>query len=315
MNKNEFIEEVQRSCAPDLVQHASGAVGFVEGILPFEHYNVPKVVMFIPRMLSLMKSNKSEGYLTGGKLNAHAFLNSDFLAELLKPEIRAIRKTYFGSEEPPFRSFKEAESWLEPIESELMHRAGLAAVYGYREDELEEPSKEAEMWDEVQAKLSTLSAETGISPTSLEYYVLADIKPLTLPYEIRMPGREYCIGNRKCYYVDIEVYTELEFKELLEIYHTVKEALGGVKKSKRFNEKHLEIYTMVQERGGAPQGKGSVVTFWKSVQEDWNKRHGNGDEYTTWKGIKKAYVLIHEKLNAQYQIKGVNDERAHNQER
>jgi hypothetical protein len=308
MNKKKFIEAVQRQCPPGLVQHAPMAVDSLESIVKYENWDISKVIQFIPRMLSLMKSSTDKDYLSGGKLNAHALLSNNSLAESLKPEIKAIRKTYFGSEEPPFGSFKEAESWLEPIESELFSRAA-SLEFGGKECELEPPSQEAEMWDEVQRKLFALSHRTGISPNSLEYYVLADIKPLSLPYEIRMPGREYCTGKRKCYYVDIKVYTELEFEELLEIYHTVKEALG-VKKGKRFNEKHLEIYTMVQEQGGAPQGKGTVA-FWKCLQEEWNERHGNGDEYTTWKGIKRAYDLIHKKLNAQYQIKGANDERSH----
>ncbi|MCX6009221.1 MAG: hypothetical protein NTW48_04190 [Chloroflexi bacterium] len=300
MNKKEFIEEVQTHCPPELVQHVPMAVGLLEGIIKYERWDVPRVIQFIPRMLSLMQSTKGEDYLSGGKLNAHALLTSDSLAELLKPEIKAIRKTYFGSGEPPFGSFKEAERWLEPIEVELMERAGLVAVYGYHENELPEfSSKEAEMWDEVQEKLFVLSGETGISSESLGYYVLADIKPLSLPYEVRMPGREYCKGRRKCFYVDIKVYTELGFEELLEIYHTVKGALG-VKKGKRFKERHLELYAMVQERGGAPQRKGTVVIFWKCLQEEWNQRHRNG-RYTTWKGIQRAYDLIYKKLNAQYQ--------------
>ena len=152
------------------------------------------------------------------------------------------------------------------------------------------------MWDDVEGKLSTLSHKTGISPTSLEYYVLADIKPLSLPYEIMMPGKEYCKGRCKCFYVDIQINTELTFEDLLTIYNTVKEALG-VKKGKRLNERHLELHTMVQERGGVPMGKGSVE-FWQSLLEEWNGRHQG--MYREWRCIKRAYDRLCKKLNAQY---------------
>ena len=292
MDRKEFIEEVQTHCPPGFEQHVPMAVNLLEGVVEYEKWNVSTVIHLIPRMRSMMQSSKGEDYLSGGKLNAHAVLSSDSLAELLKPEIKAIRKTCFGSEEPPFDSLEEAESWLKLFGGDAACECSDQVLPGGLSCE------EAEMWleVEVQEKLSALSRETGIFREALEYYVLADFRPLSRPYEVTMSERRYCKGRRKCFYVDIRVHTELAFEELLEIYHTVKEALG-VKKGRRFNERHLELYTMVQERGEAPQGKGTVA-FWKSLQEEWNERHRNGDEYTTWKGIKRAYDLIYKKLSA-----------------
>jgi len=330
MNKKEFIEEVQTHCPPGLGQHVPMAIDLLEGIVKYEGWNVSTVIQFIPRMLLLTRSTKGEDYLSRGKLNAHALLTADYVAESLKPKIKAIRKAIFGSEEPPFSSLQEAEDWVNVYDTgtfflEEEKARKWVSVFGkwdgrwewVADDRIGEKfygmTRAFWEWDKVENEILELSDKTGISPETLRLYVLADIKPLQTPYEISMPGQEYCKGRRKCWYVNIKVNTELSFEELLEIYHTVREALGGFRKSKTFNEKHLELYNMVQERGSALKDKGTVK-FWKSLQQEWNERHKNGDEYTTWKGVKRAYDLIYNKLNALYQTEEADNEGPHSQE-
>lgn len=71
----------------------------------------------------------------------------------------------------------------------------------------------------------------------------------------------------------------------------------GVKRVRTLRSKHLELYNMVQSRGGPPKTKGSVA-FWKAVTEEWNEKNPN-DKYVgmqAWKGTKRAYDLIIKKL-------------------
>ena len=309
-DKEDFVKQVQIQLPPALESMFSDVPEVVVMLAEagFINYNYPKqdvkkVIQFLPRWFVHRKSIDKDSRIEG-KLNAHALLTADYLAESLKPSIKAIRKTYFGSEDSPFNSFEAAEQWYGPIRGELLYRAGLVVVYGELPKDLPEFSSDAvERWDTVEDELMALSAETGIETDSLIYYVLADIKPLTLPYEISMPGKEYCKGRRKCYYVNIKVNTELGFEDLFTIYNTIKEALG-VKKGKRLNKRHLELYTMVQERGGAPTRKGAVK-FWQLLLKEWNGRHKG--EYQEWRCIKRAYDRLCKKLYAQYpteEVKG-----------
>jgi len=298
MDRKQFIEAVEAKCPEYLESYIPKAVDMLEGIIQYERWDIANVIQFIPKWL-VYQADRSKDCLSEGKLTPHALLTSDYLAELLKPTIKVIRKTCFGSEDPPFDRLEEAKRWFHS-DMLSMNKKKL------REDT--ERELERYLWTKVTKHADKLSKETGLSPLSLIYYILADIKPLSIPYEIRMPGAGYCKGRRKCWYVAIRVNTELSFEDLTEIYNIVKETLG-VKRGKRLNQRHLEIYTMVQEQGGAPKGRGTVA-FWKLLQEQWNKRHNNGDEYTTWKGIKRAYELIYERLSSQYQTKEVKEDEA-----
>lgn len=329
-DRAEFIRKVEAHLPPKLRPYVSDIpevaamlkeIGFINYKYPQQ--DISKVIQFLPRWSAHQESKDKGGIIEGG-LNAHALLTADYLAESLKPRIRAIRKTHFGDVEPPFDSLQEAEDWANVYDSgtiflEEEKAKKWASVFGVKGpldnwewvaddsigEKLYDMTRSFWKWDEVENEIFDLSDKTGISPETLRLYVLADIKPLQTPYEISMPGQEYCKGKRKCWYVDIRVNTELSFENLIEVYNTVKEALG-VKKGKRLNQRHLGLYTMVLERGGAPRGKGTVE-FWQALLEEWNDRHEG--MYQEWRCIKRAYDRLYKKLNAQYQIKEAHHER------
>ena len=326
-DKAEFIEQVERHLPPGLtypsdyieeVVSALADIGYVNYSYPRQH--IAKAIQLLPRLHVLQKSRPNDT-VTEGKLTAHALLTADHLAAYIKPRLVAIRKEYFDCGDAPFATLQEAEQWMDVYDSgtfvlELEAAKEWERVFKAtsRNPNWEYiPGQSGERWclmtssfwrwDSVMEEILGLSDETGISPDSLKAFLLADIKPLALPYEITMPGSEYCKGRRKCHYVNIKVNTELGFDDLFAIYRTVKNALG-VKKGKRLDQQHLELYTLVQEQGDPPH-KGAVK-FWESILEEWNNRHPG--DYKEWRSIRRAYDRLSTKLNAQYQISEVTSE-------
>ena len=75
----------------------------------------------------------------------------------------------------------------------------------------------------------------------------------------------------------------------------------GLTRVKEFNEQHLTLYRMVQQRGGAPKGKGTV-SFWEGILKEWNdsfERSKSLDRHTFshWQSIKITYERIRTKLD------------------
>ena len=309
-DKAEFIEQVERQLPPELQSMCADIPEFVgmAANAGFIHYDRPnqdvkKVIQFLPAWYIHQKARPANTE-TEGMINAHALLNGEFLAELIRPKIKAMRKGYFGSEEVPFSSLEAATEWYIPIEKELLRSTYDIVELGFLPRDLEYATEAAERWwTDVERPLFRLSQEVGIEPVSLVFFLLADIKPLTVPYEITLPGKEYCKDSRKCYYVNVKINTELGFDDLFAIYRTVKNVLG-VKRGKRLDEQHLELYTLVREHGGPPH-KGAVK-FWESILEEWNDGHPGC--YKEWRSIRRAYARLYTKLNAQYQISEVTNE-------
>ena len=288
------------------------------------HYDRPnsdvkKVIEMLPRWYVLRRGKSGDtvgetSHAIEGRINAHAVLSAELMAASLRPWVEDLRMTYFGSKAPPFYDVKDIENWLAIynnllfLPKEQAERWRGVFKHDLISDELKAVDADGKLyelthalwiWDEVENRVFLTSDKTGISPESLRYYLLGDIKPLQVPYEITMPGGEYCKGRRKCYYVNVRINTELGFDELLDIHRAVKDALG-VKRGRRFDQQHLELYTMVQERGGVP-AKG-VKKFWESLLQEWDSRHPG--MYKEWRSIRRAYDRLSTKLNTQYQIGG-----------
>lgn len=244
------------------------------------------------------QSGENSGSLQETKLTPDTLLTSDYLAYSLKATVKAIRTTYFGGEEPPFSDEREARRWrtnlYERMAKELKEGKGI----------LTSSPEKRKFWDII-GRAQAISGETGLSPVTILNYILADIKPLLVPYEIRLPGRglssrvKNTRGRRQCWWVDVRINTELGFDDLLRIYSSIKRYLG-VKRGKKLNEGHFDLHRMVQRRGGAPKGKGTVA-FWNSVKGEWNEKHPS-DAYETWKGVKITYDRINNRLKNRFPV-------------
>ena len=153
-------------------------------------------------------------------------------------------------------------------------------------------------WLENEARAMTRA--TGFIQSSLVQFVLTGTQPM-LPRFIAtghweyqaLPSGEVMQPMR----IDVEIRSkDLTFNELHQIYNGYRSLLP-LKKSKKLNKRHLDVYQLVREMGSPPNK--AIVVFWKSVRQRWNELHeGQKDkQYSTWKGIQKAYSRSIEKLN------------------
>jgi len=146
---------------------------------------------------------------------------------------------------------------------------------------------------------------TGFTGASMKMHILANVKPVLPPIKLhtreevtRLPSGIDLVNP----FITLTIRSELSFEQLRSVYHDVRRELK-IKRTKPYNEKHLELYRMVQERGGAPRGKGTVA-FWESVKTEINKKREAKDRYKDWRAPKQAYERLMNKLNALYLSNG-----------
>ena len=293
----------------------------------------------IARSLLANPPSAKENETVVTKLTPDSLLTSDYLAYLLNPAIKIIRKQIFGLDGPLFKKYDEAIKWLEgqeasegecefpkgkrhqlyevlesgnkkllqqrdlsPLSLFLPHAASGRPRYIH-------PRKGSAL-SQVIRVANEVSAQIGLTPISVAMYIIADIKPVLPAYScggtealVILPAEDGKteLGRR---HLNITINSELSFNELLALYKSVRGFLG-VTKSKTLSNKHLELYQIVQRHGSPPKGKGSVA-FWNSVKEEWNEKHQGDDIYKSWKGIKIAYERIIKKLKSRFQVSSVN---------
>jgi hypothetical protein len=271
---------------------------------------------------------------TTTKLTPDSLLTSDYLAYLLNPALKIIRKQIFGSEEVPFTNYDEAIKWIESQEAsdeEFEYPEGNKPelckvlengnkILSQRQDvsplslflphatsgrpHSVYPRKGSDL-SRVIRVANGISAQIGLTPISVVMYIIADIKPVLPAYSCG--GTEALIilptENGKIEYgrrqLDITINTELSFNELLALYNSVRRFLG-VTKNKTLSSKHLELYQIVQRHGSPPKRKGTV-SFWNSVKDEWNNANPS-DQYGSWKAVKIAYDRIIQKLNGRFRV-------------
>lgn len=277
-------------------------------------------------------SKDEEGDAANIVLTPEGLLTADYLAELYRYTVKLIRKDVFGSEDPPFKSYEEAVNWIEkkgvsldelsnvkkgidigkPYKFFFRSNDPITMVYynkdGIRTNAFAPPKSKL---SRVVKIAQQLSEKTDFEWTSFVMYILADIKPLLPPYEV------LALQEAKAVYsedgtirytkssVTVKLNTELCFDELLSLYNWIRESCG-VKRSKILNSKHLQLYQMVQRRGGPRKGKGAV-SFWKSVMEEWNESYPGS--YGHWKGVKIAYDRTIHKLSDRFRVEIEKEEK------
>ena len=291
----------------------------------------------IARSLLANPPSAKENETVVTKLTPDSLLTSDYLASLLNPTMKIIRKQIFGSEEVPFTNYDEAIKWIESQEAsdgEFEYPEGREhqlykvlkngnKILSQRQDvnplslflhhatsgrpHSIYPRKGSDL-SRVIRVANGISAQIGLTPISVVMYIIADIKPVLPAYSCG--GTEALIilptENGKIEYgrrqLNITINTELNFNELLALYKSVRGFLG-VSKNKTLGSKHLELYQIVQRSGGPPKRKGTV-SFWNSVKNEWNKLHSDNsfEQYRSWKAVKIAYDRIIEKLNGRFQV-------------
>jgi hypothetical protein len=141
-------------------------------------------------------------------------------------------------------------------------------------------------------KARELSEQTAIDYSSLLMHILANTKIVCegFTYYFRTTNSlDLSVSVNK---LEITSWGRLNPADRHRIFQVIKKHFGEGRKRKEITAKHLELYRLVDRKGGAPvkRAKG-MVAFWKQVMLEWNKTHPE-DTYTTWKGVKRAYDLL-----------------------
>ena len=140
----------------------------------------------------------------------------------------------------------------------------------------------------------------GLDGNSLVFFVLANLDPSIITSEIGVPWQRVKMpsGRRRMYReINIKIRGDIQLKDFYRLYGFIKKYWYLLKR-KDFNVLHYELYSMVQQKGGAPTGKGTVA-FWKSILDEWTKTHDN-NKFHHWKSAKRAYDRIYTKLITRY---------------
>ena len=240
-------------------------------------------------------------------------LTSDYLAYLLRQWVREIRIRNCHSEHAPFKSYGDALNWMESqsteLTPELMERyprahLNMLPLYRTKEGQLAyiNPNPRAKELMDILTESHKMKEKTGLGTISLMMYILADIKPLLPSYEWsayalhqELSTEEGLVSYKKSE-MTVKIKSAMSWKDMLTLYELMRTHFGA-KKRKELNEKHLELYHIVQGRGGPVKGKGAKG-FWESIQKELNY-----DSWNSWEAAKIAYYRIVKNLEDRFQVK------------
>ncbi len=125
----------------------------------------------------------------------------------------------------------------------------------------------------LERETKKLSEETNFSQVSLIMFVLTGIRPISLKYNFISEIKFGDLGIKKR--VNMIIYRPLNKGELEKIFYKIKKAFG--RKGKQFiNEKHVELYNLIEKHGGVPETK--KTEFWKKILKEWNMAHSESED-------------------------------------
>ena len=212
----------------------------------------------------------------------HDQLTSYFLLSLVTPLVHAVRQVVFGTEEAPFVDFDSGMDWIDK---------GLAAGGRALGEVLF-----------IYEKAAEISEVTNFTTTSVLEYILLNWAPILPKFILEGHSKVHKVPftkrNIRNTWLTVHLFSDLSFDELSQLYQRIRRYLG-TKQSKAFNEKHLELYEKVLEKGGPPTKR--VKLFWESIRKEWNEEHKD-KPYATWQGVKMTYERIREKLKLKYEV-------------
>jgi len=226
----------------------------------------------------------SEEEADSGEPKPAVRLASEFLIKQIDPWVEGIRQELFGSKDVPFATPEEGAAWFRELDDSDDRKTSTVR------------------------QIIDVSDSTGFTQGALLKYIVAGIRPVLSEPDIFVMRERHRLPSGTSLarpFITVEIYREPTFNDLLSIYQTLKQRLE-TKSSRTYSAKHLELYQMVQRRGGEPQRKGTVA-FWESIQKEWNEKHPD-EQYTTWKGPKVTYDRLCEKLREQYRIEEARED-------
>ena len=298
-------------------------------IYKYEILDLPYLNKIAGSLLAAGSGRKEEPTI---ELTPESLMYCDLLREDLRPWVQKLRKKYFGVTEAPFTSYNTTVDWIrqyDVCETPWKDNPGMMQSEPHRRNIrfFEHDGEVVTVFARINSPLEKIifasqklvkELKIGLELDSLIFYVLADIPPYIPPVEVgimsyivRLPSGRYINYSE----AEITIREGFNLAWMRWLYKVLREDMHLTKK-KVLNTNHLQLYRLIQNKGGAPKGKGTVV-FWKSVMDEWNTSHPK-NKYQTWKGVKINYERAISKLRANYigwlQKEEANHERSHSQE-
>ena len=141
---------------------------------------------------------------------------------------------------------------------------------------------------------------TGFSKLDAVAYILAGVKPVLKPVDVRVvqkepkPPLKDMEQARSSVVIELRDPTSLTLEMWLDLYRHLRTQLH-LKWRRTLTENDQRLFALVQELGGVP-GHGKKGDFWERLRQRWNAEAG-AEEYTTGRGLTTRYQRIIQKLN------------------
>jgi hypothetical protein len=238
------------------------------------------------------------------KLSPDRLITSEYVLELIRPEVEAIRRKLFGSPEPPFKKYQEAVAWLERESRKKGQNRRLEQVFdrSYRKWERQawrlqrlttkcivSPStkvriityaKPGDKWTHsfpvrlgtglaaLEDFLRRAEKRTGFSQPALVMHVLTPIQPLLPRWSLSYtpPAGEYKPGG--LFTVEILAQT-VSWKDMRSIYQAINRTIGRSKAS--ILDETDQVLLGVMKSFGDPPARGKMK-YWQRVSRECRRR-------------------------------------------
>lgn len=235
-----------------------------------------------------------------GRLPPSIELDSRRLADGLRPEVEALRKALFGSEQPPFKDLKEAARWIERTTKAYQGRAECRewfayAVFGKQEVE-RAPAFMGSPLERLAQVSARLAKDTSLRQAAVIAFALAGIPPILPPARIsihRRPG-----GAFSHTWATIELHAgDLTFTQVRKLYNKVRQRMGTTHK-KALAYRDVELLEFVRRVGDPPikrpGNRGTIKAYWQKFEKEWNQARRKGR--LTWRAGQNRYERLKVKI-------------------
>ncbi len=238
------------------------------------------------------------------KLSPDRLITSEYVLELIRPEVEAIRRKLFGSPEPPFKKYQEAVAWLERESRKKGQNRRLEQVFDRSYSKWERqawrlqrlttkcivsPSlkartityaKPGDKWTHsfavrlgtglaaLEDFLRRAGKRTGFSQPALVMHVLTPIQPLLPRWRLSYtpPAGEYKPGG--LFTVEILAQT-VSWKDMRRIYQAINRTIGRSKAS--ILDETDQVLRGVMKSFGGPPARGKMK-YWQRVSRECRRR-------------------------------------------
>lgn len=206
-------------------------------------------------------------------------LDSRRLQECLRPEIEALRRGLFGSQEAPFKDLAASAAWIERTQKEWEGRTECREWLAYaapgKTMVRRAPAFIGSPLEKLAAVSAALARDTNLRQAAVIGFALAGIPPILPPVRISI-HRKFA-GSLSHTWATIELHAaDLTLDQVRRVYTKVRQRMGTVRK-KALSDRDIALLEMIRQRGEPPRkekgNRGAIRAYWKRFEGDWNKTY------------------------------------------